>query len=131
MTQTQDMKTRETREVQPQTEPETYLRPTVDIFEDSQGITLMADLPGVSRERLEVRVDGDNLTIEGRAKIDMPEGMEALHADIDTTRFRRSFSLSSELDTEAISATMKDGVLTLTLPRRAELQPRKVEVSVG
>jgi len=125
------MKTRETREVQPQTEPETYLRPTVDIFEDSQGITLMADLPGVSRERLEVRVDGDNLTIEGRAKIDMPEGMEALHADIDTTRFRRSFSLSSELDTEAISATMKDGVLTLTLPRRAELQPRKVEVSVG
>jgi len=88
-------------------------------------------MPGVSRDRLQVQVDGNNLAIEGQAAIEMPEGMEAFHADVHTTRFRRSFTLSNELDSGNINAEMKDGVLTLHLPKRAELQPRKIEVSVG
>ena len=131
MSDTKDMKTRDQGGMQTRSDEETFLRPAVDIYEDSSGITLKADLPGVSRDRLEVGVDGNNLTIEGRAAVDMPEGMEALHADVGTTRFRRSFILSNELEAEKISAEMKDGVLTLSLPKRAELQPRKIEISAS
>lgn len=60
----------------------------------------------------------------------MPEGMEALYADVRSTRYRRSFALSSELDTNEIQATIKDGVLRVRIPRRAEVQPRKIEVRV-
>jgi len=131
MSENKEMKTREGGEMQSRSEQDVFLRPAVDIFEDGHGITVKADLPGVSRDRLDVQVDGNNLAIEGRAAIDMPEGMESLHADVRTTRFRRSFTLSNELDAGNISAEMKDGVLTLRLPKRAELKPRKIEVSVG
>jgi HSP20 family molecular chaperone IbpA len=129
MSERKDVQTAPEREMQTQGEPEVALRPAVDIFENERELTLMADMPGVSRERLEVKVDGNTLSIEGQAVIDMPEGMEALYADISTTRFRRNFTLSNELDSEQISAQMKDGVLTLRLPKRAELQPRRIEVS--
>jgi len=129
MSETTAMKTKEEGALQ--TQQEVVLRPPVDIYEDATGITLEADLPGVSRERLEVKVEGNNLTIEGRAAIDMPEGMQALYADVQTTRIGRSFTLSNELETDKIAAEMKDGVLTLKLPKRAELQPRKIEVAAG
>lgn len=131
MSDSKEMKTRESGEMQTRPEQDVYLRPAVDIYEDSGGITLKADLPGVSRDRLDIQVEGNNLAIEGQAAIKMPEGMEALHADIGTTRFRRSFMLSNELEMDKISAEIKDGVLTLQLPKRAELQPRKIEVNVG
>ena len=131
MTESKKMKTQDKREMQTRTEQDVYLRPAVDIYEDGSGITLKADLPGVSRDRLDVQVDGNNLAIEGQAAISIPEEMEALYADVSTTRFRRSFTLSNELETDKISAEMKDGVLTLHLPKRAELQPRKIEVSLG
>jgi HSP20 family molecular chaperone IbpA len=131
MSESKEMKTQETQEMQARSETEAFLRPAVDIYEDTQGITLRADLPGVSRERLNIQVDGNTLTIEGQASIDMPEGMEALYADVRATRYQRSFTLSNELDTDKISAEMKDGVLTLKLPKRAELQPRKIQVSAG
>jgi HSP20 family molecular chaperone IbpA len=125
------MNTTDKSQLQGQAEREHYLRPAVDIYEDAGGITLKADLPGVSRDRLDVQIDGDTLTIEGEAAIDMPEGMEALYADVSATRYRRSFTLSHELETDKISAEMKNGELTLLLPKRAELQPRKIEISAG
>lgn len=131
MNENKEMKTRESSEMQTRSEQDVYLLPAVDIYEDSGGITLKADLPGVSHDRLEIQVEGNNLAIEGQAAIEMPEGMESLHADIGTTRYRRSFTLSNELETDKVSAEMKDGVLTLQLPKRAELQPRKIEVKVG
>lgn len=131
MSESKEMKTGQGSEMQSRSEQDVFLSPTVDIYEDGHAITLKADLPGVSRDRLEVQVDGNNLAIEGQAAIDMPEGMESLYADVRTTRFRRSFTLSNELETGNISAEMKDGVLTLRLPKRAELQPRKIDVSVG
>jgi HSP20 family protein len=111
-----------------QRESDVVLRPPVDIYEDANGITLMADMPGVSRDRLTIEVDKDMLLVEGEARIDMSEGMEALYADVRSTRYRRSFTLSGELETDQIDASLKDGVLSVRIPKRAEVRPRKIEV---
>jgi len=107
------------------------IRPAVDIFEDETGITVQADMPGVSRDHLDIRVDRETLTLTGEASIATPEGMEALYADVRLTRYQRSFSLSSELDADQAEASLKDGVLTLRIPKRAQYQPRKIEVRVS
>ncbi len=114
------------------TSPETdiVLQPPMDVCEDSDGISLWVGLPGVSRDQLNIQVDRETLTIEGTAQIDMPEGMKPLYADVRSTRYRRSFALSSELDTDQIAATMKDGVLNLRIHKRAESKPRKIEVAI-
>jgi len=104
------------------------LRPPVDVFEGADGITLRLDMPGVAKERLSVQAEKDTLTIEGDVQIAMPEGMEALYAEIHSNRYRRSFSLSGELDSDKAEASLKDGVLTLRIPKRAELRPRRIEV---
>jgi HSP20 family protein len=107
------------------------LVPDVDIYEDAEGIYVQADMPGVSRERLDIQVNKDALTIEGEARIDMPDGMEAIYADIRTTRYRRSFVLSTELDTGRVDARLNNGVLSIHIPKRAEARPRKIEVNAG
>ena len=113
-----------------QNEPETVLRPPCDISEDAEGITLIADMPGVSSDRLDVHVDNDTLLIEGEARIDMPEGMEPLYADVRSTHYRRSFAMSSELDASGIEASLDSGVLRVHIPKRAEVKPRKIKVNV-
>jgi HSP20 family molecular chaperone IbpA len=112
-------------------EEQLVLRPLVDIFEDAHGITVQAEMPGVSRDRLNIQADRNNLTIEGDAVIDMPAGMEAIYADVQATRYARSFVLSGELETDAIDAKLKDGVLTVRIPKRSEFRPRKIEVRAG
>ena len=105
--------------------------PRCDVLEDAQGITLLADLPGVSRERLELKVDGDNLTIEGAVSTAMPQQMEATYVEVRVPRYRRAFTLSRELDSEKIEANLADGVLTLRIPKKAQAQPRKIAVQGG
>jgi len=107
---------------------EAAIRAPVDIFEDSEGITLEADMPGVSKDRLTLRIDGDTLVLEGQAQFDLPEKSEALYADVRASSYRRNFVLSRELDTGNIQAQLKDGVLKVRIPKRAELRPRKIEV---
>jgi len=131
MSESKQMKSQESRDMEAQPEREAFLRPPVDICEDAQGITLKADLPGVSRDRLNIQVDKDTLAIEAQLAIDMPKAMEPMYADMRATRFRRTFTLSHELDTDKVSAQMNDGVLTLRIPKRAEVQPRKIQVTVG
>ncbi len=125
-----DVSTRKSNQTQTQerTAEPTPLRPPVDIFEDSDGITLLADLPGVSKDRLSMQVDHDTLMIQGDVQIDMPEGMAAMYADVRSTRYRRSFALSKELATDDIEASIKDGVLQVRIPKRMEARPRKIEV---
>jgi HSP20 family protein len=108
---------------------ENAIRPLVDIFETAEGITLQADMPGVSKDRLNLHVEGNTLILEGSLEIDMPEKMEALHADIRSTLYRCSFVLSPELETARIEANLKDGVLAVRIPKRAELRPRRIEVT--
>ena len=104
------------------------LRPAVDIYEDGEGITLQADLPGVSKDRLNVRVENQSLVIEGQVQFDLPQEAEAAYADVRSSVYRRSFALSGELDMEKIEANLKDGVLTLHIPKRPELRARKIQI---
>jgi HSP20 family molecular chaperone IbpA len=131
MSEKSDMATRKSAQSQQSNESTTLLRPSVNIFEDTEGITLEADMPGVSKDRLQLQVDQDSLIIEGDVHLPMSEGMEALHADIRATRYSRNFALSRELETANIDASLKDGVLTLRIPKRAEVRPRKIEVRSG
>lgn len=110
---------------------EAPIRPPVDIWEDKDGITLCADMPGVSKDRLSLRVDGSNLIVEGQLQLELSENAEALYADVRSSLYRRSFSLSGELETGSIEASLKDGVLTVRIPKRAELRPRKIEVQAS
>jgi HSP20 family protein len=103
--------------------------PAVDVYEDETGITLLADMPGVPKDKLELKVEGDALLIEGSVQPLTPEGLEAVYAEVRTARYRRSFSLSRELDTARIEANLKDGVLKLRIPKQAHAQPRRIAVS--
>ena len=103
--------------------------PAVDIFEDAGGITLLADMPGVSKDRLDVKLDGDALSVEGRVELEGLAEMRALWAEVHVPRFKRTFTLSRELDASHIEANLKDGVLTLRIPKQAHAQPRRIEVS--
>lgn len=105
--------------------------PAVDVFEDNAGITLLADMPGVPREQLEIKVEGEELLIEGGVQPRTPDGLEAIYAEVRAPRYRRSFTLSRELDTTRIEANLKDGVLSLRIPKQAHAQPRKITVTAG
>ncbi|RYF42673.1 MAG: Hsp20/alpha crystallin family protein [Comamonadaceae bacterium] len=105
-----------------------YAVPPMDIFEDDAGITLLADLPGVARENLGVRVDGDTLMIEAQAGITGPQEMELVYGEAQLPGYRRQFTLSRELDAARIDAHLKDGVLRLTIPKAEAARPRRIEV---
>lgn len=110
---------------------ERAVTPAVDVFEDETGITLLAEMPGVPRDQLELHVEGDSLLIEGRIQPQTPNGLEAVYAELRAPRYRRGFTLSRELDTSKIDANLKDGLLTLRIPKQAHAQPRRIAVSAG
>ena len=110
---------------------ERALLPPVDVVEDATGITLYADLPGVSRERLHLRVEGDTLAIEGEVKLPVPQAMQASHAEVQQSRYRRLFTLSKELDASKIGAELAQGVLRVRIPKAEHAQPRRIEVRVA
>ncbi|HEX5684331.1 MAG TPA: Hsp20/alpha crystallin family protein [Ideonella sp.] len=107
------------------------LLPRVDVFEDDAGITLLADLPGVPRDQLDIKIDGDTLTIEGAVATTTPAGLQPAYVELRVPRYRRAFTLSRELDAGHIEANLKDGVLNLRIPKQAHAQPRRVNVQVG
>jgi len=108
-----------------------FVVPPVDVFENESGITLLADLPGVSRDRLGIRVDGDSLMIEATAATVGPQDMQLVYGEAQYPSYRRQFTLSRELDASRIEASLKDGVLKLTIPKLEEAKPRRIEVQVG
>jgi len=114
-----------------QAQPALAIMPRVDVIEDHTGISILADLPGVPKDRLSLRVEGETLQIEGEIASDAPEDMEAIYAEVQVPRYRRAFTLSRELDTGKIDAALKDGVLTLRIPKAEHAQPRKIEVKAG
>lgn len=107
------------------------LLPLVDVVEDASGITLYADLPGVAREALQLRVEGDRLAIEAEISATLREGSTPSHTEVGLTRYRRAFTLSKELDAEKVSAELSHGVLRVRIPKAAQAQPRRIEVQVA
>jgi HSP20 family protein len=110
---------------------DTALMPPVDVVEDSTGITLRADLPGVPKDKLKLQVEAGTLTIEGEVSIPMPESMEATYAEVGVPRFRRVFTLSKELDTGKVSAEFRHGVLSLRIPKAEHAQPRRIDIKAS
>ena len=110
---------------------EVALTPPVDVVEDSTGITLYADLPGVSKDKLHLQVESDTLTIDAESNLSVPEGLQSSHTEVGLARFHRVFTLSKELDTEKVSAELAAGVLTLRIPKVAQAQPRRIDIKVS
>jgi HSP20 family protein len=114
-----------------QRERERALVPRVDVYEDETGITLLADLPGVPKEQLELKVEGDTLQLDAAVATQTPERLQPVYAEVRVARYRRAFTLSRELDTGRIDANLKDGVLTLRIPKHEHAQPRRIQVQVS
>jgi HSP20 family protein len=107
------------------------LIPPVDVVEDAAGITLVADLPGVSRDKLHLRLDANSLTIEGELTLDSPQQMDSRYAEVRHRHYQRTFALSRDLDPDQAVAELKHGVLTLRIPKAQHAQPRKIDIQVA
>jgi len=108
---------------------ERYVAPPVDIYETRDGLVVLADLPGVAKEALDVRVDNNVLTIRGQARHVVPG--EVTYREYDLVNFFRQFELSDKVDQSHITADLKSGVLTLNLSKAQEVKPRQIEVRVA
>ena len=108
---------------------ERYVLPVVDIYETPDSLVLMADLPGVSKEDLDVRVDNNVLTIQGKSN--HAALGEATYREYELANFFRQFELSERVDQGKIAAELKHGVLTLHLPKTERARPRQIEVRVS
>lgn len=122
--------TQETRRDAPE-HVEPALLPAVDVIEDATGLTLLADMPGVPKDRVHVRVDDGQLVIEGEMALTVPEGTQPTYAEVQRARYRRTFTLSKELDADKVSAEMNHGVLRVRLPKASHAQSRRVQVQVN
>lgn len=110
---------------------EPALLPPVDVVEDATGITLYADLPGVPKDKLNLRVEGDTLSIDAELVLPLPQGMEPSHAEVQLARYRRAFTLSKELDPTKVGAELNHGVLRVRIPKAEHAQPRRIQVQIG
>lgn len=108
---------------------ERYITPPVDIYETQEGLVVKADLPGVPKEGLDVRVENNLLTIRGKSAHAAPG--DPIHREYELANFFRQFELSEKVDQLKISAELKHGVLTLSLPKAEEAKPRKIEIKVA
>jgi HSP20 family protein len=107
------------------------LMPPVDVIEDADSLTLYADLPGVSKDTLSLHVDSGTLSIEAELGLSLPEGLQSSHTEVSVGRFRRSFTLSKELDAEKVSAELSNGVLKLRIPKAEHAKPRRITVNAA
>jgi HSP20 family molecular chaperone IbpA len=108
---------------------ERYVTPPVDIYETPEGLVVIADVPGVTPDHVDVRVDNHILTIWGQAAHGLPA--EPTYREYELVNYFRQFDLSAKVDESKIAAELKQGVLTLTLSKVAEAQPRKIAVAVS
>lgn len=105
-----------------------YLVPQVNIVETKESFILEAEMPGVSKERLEVLLEGNELTIAGRRQTGVP-GAEPVYRESSPRDFRREFVLDPSIDTSRLSATIEQGMLTVVLPKTEKVKPRKIQVT--
>ncbi len=116
----------------PELKAEVDFDPKFDIKETEEGFEVLADVPGLKPEEIEVTLQDGVLTIQGEKKSEREEKQEKYHlVERSYGRFYRSFRLPEDIDCEKLSATQKDGVLKITLPRGPEAKPKEIEVKAG
>lgn len=107
-------------------EPERYMSPAVDIYETQDGLTVVADVPGVDQDGLDINVDDKILTIRGQNA--RPDGPAMVDEEFGMADYFRQFKLSDEVDLDKIKAKLEQGVLTLELPKAEHAKPRRIKV---
>jgi HSP20 family protein len=125
-----NMTTQENRSVgqrEQQAQEQRWLQPQVNIVETKEAYLLEAEMPGVSKDGLEVQLEGNELTILGRRTHKLP-GADLIYRESYERDFRRTFELDPTIETERISARMENGVLHLTLPKAEKVKPRKISI---
>jgi len=128
----QELQVQQKREVEKKQEPTAPARaflPATDIFETEAALTIVMEMPGTDKGNLDVSVEDGVLYVEGRVNFDNYDGLQPVYTEYNIGHYRRSFQLSNKIDQSKISAEMKDGVLTLVLPKAAEAKPRRIAVS--
>lgn len=125
-----------TVEKQPAEVPETttggrVYRPVTDIVESEEGVTLMLEMPGVAAENVDITLEKRVLTIRGKVHPAQPETLQLANAEYGEGDFERAFTMSDDFDPDKIGATVSNGLLTVTLPRAAEVQPKKIAVATA
>ncbi len=124
--QVQKKRQQETREEA--TIPARIFVPDADIYESEGDLTVILEMPGVARDKVKVGVEEGVLKVEGQLDLSKYQGLHPLYTEYNIGHYARSFQLSSKIDQNKITASMKDGVLSLTLPKVEEAKPRKIEV---
>jgi HSP20 family protein len=104
--------------------------PRVNVWDNGTEFVLEAELPGLSEKDVTIRVNHDVLTLEGERKVEVPEGASVHRRERPSLRFARSFTLPTKVDPDKVTATLTNGVLTVTLARAADAQPRQIPVRV-
>lgn len=131
-TEVKDIKKHETQEVQhAQTRPRAVYKPRVDIVERENEIVLYADMPGVDEKSVDITVEKSELTIKGKADDTHYVTGKLIHREYGVGDYERVFTLSDRIDREGIKATVKNGVLTLVLPKAEEAKAKKIEVKAS
>ena len=128
----QDLALRQKQEVaarEERTAPGRHYTPLTDIYETDNALTIVMEMPGVGKESVNVDLQEDVLRIEGQIDFSKYKGMEPVYTEYNVGHYVRKFSLPSKIDREKISAQLDDGVLTLTLPKVQEVQPRRISIS--
>lgn len=113
------------------TRPGAYYRPPVDIYESTDELVLVADMPGVTPDGLDLNLEGDQLTVEGRVRADDYQGLKPLHVEYGVGGYFRRFTLGEHIDREGINAQLKNGVLQLRLPKAERARARKITVKAA
>ena len=106
-----------------------FYKPATDIVETEHELVLYMDMPGVAKDKVEIKLEKNILSIEGRIDEGRYETLKAQYAEYNLGHFSRSFQLSSEIDGDKIQAKMEGGVLTLTLPKAEEAKPKRIAIA--
>jgi len=126
-----ELQVRQKREVDKKPESTTPARrflPVTDIFETADALKVILEMPGVDKDGIEVRVENDVLTIDGQVDFTKYQGLQPVYTEYNIGNYARSFELSSKIDQERIPADLRDGVITLVLPKAEKAKPRKIKV---
>ncbi len=119
---------REVEKKQESTIPARVFVPATDIFETDHALTVVMEMPGVDKDNVEVNVENDVLKISGKIDFSKYEGLQPLYTEYNIGNYSRSFELSSKIEQGAIKAELKDGVMTLVLPKAEKAKPRRIAV---